>query len=102
MQPIKPEPIDPSVIAEAEADLRAQLDFVLEQMRTLTHNHQRAVFLKQIYAGDPLTRERFTWLQANIDDYLGKMSELREDERLLRGWLERSRLFRQGTTEAGP
>ena len=29
------EPIDPAVIAEVESDLRAQLDFVHEQMREL-------------------------------------------------------------------
>ncbi len=94
------EPIDPAVIAEVEADLRAQLDFVHEQMRTLTRNHQRAVFLKQIYEGDPLTRERFNWLTANIDDYRGKMAELREEERLLTAWLDRSRQHRQAADAA--
>jgi len=81
--------IDPSVIAEVEADLRAQLDWVHEQMRTLTRKHQRAVLLKRIYGGDPLTRERFNMLTTNIDEYPGKMAELREDERLLTRWLDR-------------
>jgi len=94
------EPIDPAVIAEVESDLRAQLDFVHEQIRTLTRNHQRAVFLKQVYAGDPLTRERFNWLAANIEEYRGKVAELKEEERLLTGWLDRSRQLRQDADAA--
>ncbi len=81
--------IDPSVVVEVEADLRAQLDWVHEQMRTLTRKHQRAVLLKRIYGGDPLTRERFNVLTTNIDQYPGKMAELREEERLLARWLDR-------------
>ncbi len=83
------ESIDPGVVAEVEADLRAQLDGVHEQMRTLTRKHQRAVLLKRIYGGDPLTRERFNVLTTNIDEYPGKMAELREEEQLLTRWLHR-------------
>ena len=90
------ESIDPGVVAEVEADLRAQLDWVKEQMRTLTRKHQRAVLLKQIYGGDPLTRERFNMLTSNIDDYPGKMAELREDEQLLTRWLHRCLEIRAG------
>ena len=97
MEPDQAQPIDPGVVAEVEADLRAQLDWVQEQMRTLTRKHQRAVLLKRIYEGDALTRERFNMLTANIDEYPGKMAEFREEERLLSNWLARCR---QARTEA--
>lgn len=94
MEPDQAQPIDPGVVAEVEADLRAQLDWVQEQMRTLSRKHQRAVLLKRIYEGDALTRERFNMLTANIDEYPGKMAELREEERLLSNWLARCRQAR--------
>ncbi len=94
MEPLPPEPIESDVIAEVEADLRAELAWVQEQMRSLTRKHQRAVLLKRIYQGDPLTRERFNVLATNIDQYPGKMAELHEEERLLTGWLERCRKLR--------
>jgi hypothetical protein len=38
---------------------------------------------------DPLTRDRFNHLHANIDQFPGKMAELQEEERLLTRWLDR-------------
>ncbi len=95
MPSVADEPVDPSVIAEVETDLRAQLDFVREQMRTLKRQHQRAVLLRQIYDHDPLTRERFHMLVAHIEEYPGKVAELREEERLLTNWLERCQRVRE-------
>lgn len=87
----QPEAIDIDILREVAADLRGELDRVQEQMAELTREHQRAVALKQIFGLDPLTRERFNHLHANIDQYPGKMAELREQERLLNRWLDRSR-----------
>jgi len=60
-------------------------------MAELTREHKRALALKQIFGMDPLTRDRFNHLHANIDQYPGKMAELREEERLLTRWLDRCR-----------
>ncbi len=86
--------IDPSIMAEVESQLGAQLEEVHARMEDLTRRHQRGLFLKQIYTLDPLTRERFTTLQADVEQYPGKMAELREEERLLTRWLDRSRQLR--------
>jgi hypothetical protein len=85
------EPIDTEVVRDIAADLRGELDRVQEQMAELTKEHKRAVALKQIFGLDPLTRDRFNHLHANIDQYPGKMAELREEERLLTRWLDRCR-----------
>ena len=85
------EPIDSDILREVAADLRGELDRVQEQMADLTREHKRAVTLKQIFGLDPLTRDRFNHLHANIDQYPGKMAELREEERLLTRWLDRCR-----------
>jgi hypothetical protein len=85
------EPIDTEVVRDIAADLRGELDRVQEQMAELTNEHKRAVALKQIFGLDPLTRDRFNHLHANIDQYPGKMAELREEERLLTRWLDRCR-----------
>lgn len=85
----KPEPIDLEVLRDIAADMRGELDRVEEQMAELTREHKRALALKQIFGVDPLTRDRFNHLHANIDQYPGKMAELREEERLLNRWLDR-------------
>jgi hypothetical protein len=85
----KPEPIDLEVLRDIAADMRGELDRVEEQMAELTREHKRALALKQIFGVDPLTRDRFNLLHANIDQYPGKMAELREEERLLNRWLDR-------------
>jgi hypothetical protein len=85
----KPEPIDLDVLRDIAADMRGELDRVEEQMAELTREHKRALALKQIFGVDPLTRDRFNHLHANIDQYPGKMAELREEERLLNRWLDR-------------
>jgi hypothetical protein len=87
----KPEPIDLEVLRDIAADMRGELDRVEEQMAELTREHKRALALKQIFGVDPLTRDRFNHLHANIDQYPGKMAELREEERLLSRWLDRCR-----------
>jgi hypothetical protein len=87
--------IDPSLLAEIERDLRAELDRTQAEMAALTRDHERALLLKQIYEHDPLTRDRFTLLHNNIDQYPGKMAALREEERLLSGWLARCQALRQ-------
>jgi hypothetical protein len=87
----QPEAIDTEILREVAADLRGELDRVQEQMAELTREHKRAVTLKQIFGLDPLTRDRFNHLHANIDQYPGKMAELREQERLLTRWLDRCR-----------
>jgi hypothetical protein len=87
----QPEPIDTEVVRDIAADLRGELDRVQEQIAELTKEHKRAVALKQIFGGDPLTRDRFNHLHANIDQYPGKIAELREEERLLNRWLDRCR-----------
>jgi hypothetical protein len=81
----------PEVVREVEGDLRAELHQVHAQMRELTHQHQRAVTMRRVFEHDPLTRERFTMLHDNIEQYPGKMAELREQERLLIRWLDRCR-----------
>jgi hypothetical protein len=84
-------PIDIEVVRDIAADLRGELDRVEEQMAELTREHKRALALKQIFGLDPLTRDRFNHLHANIDQFPGKMAELREEERLLSRWLDRCR-----------
>lgn len=86
-----PERIDTEILRDIAADLRGELDRVQEQMAELTHEHKRALALKQVFGVDPLTRDRFNHLHANIDQYPGKMAELREEERLLTRWLDRCR-----------
>ena len=85
----KPEPIDLETLRDIAADMRGELDRVEEQMAELTREHTRARALKQIFGVDPLTRDRFNHLHANIDQFPGKMAELREEERLLNRWLDR-------------
>ena len=85
------EELDPHVVREIEAELHTELAKVEGQMEALMHEHQRALVLKKIYEGDPLTRERFNLLSAGIDQYAGRMAGLREEERLLNGWLARCR-----------
>jgi hypothetical protein len=87
----QPEPIDTEIVRDIAADMRGELDRVQEQMAELTREHKRALALKQIFGVDPLTRDRFNHLHANIDQYPGKMAELREEERLLTRWLDRCR-----------
>jgi len=85
------EPIDMEILLDVAADMRGELDRVEEQMAELSKEHARAVVLKQIFRMDPLTRDRFNYLHANIDQFAGKMAELREEQRLLTGWLDRCR-----------
>ena len=85
------EPVDTEIVRDIAADLRGELDRIQEQMADLTREHKRALALKQIFGVDPLTRDRFNHLHANIDQYPGKMAELREEERLLTRWLDRCR-----------
>jgi hypothetical protein len=85
------EPIEPDIVREVERDLRAELHQVQAVMNELTHQHKRALAMRRIFEHDPLTRDRFSLLHDHIDQYPGKMAELREQERLLTGWLERSR-----------
>ena len=87
----QPEQIDMETMRDIAADMRGELDRVEEQMAELRREHKRAVALKQIFGVDPLTRDRFNHLHANIDQYPGKMAELREEERLLTRWLDRCR-----------
>ena len=89
----QPEEIDTEVLRDIAADMRGELDRIQEQMAELTHEHKRAIVLKQIFGVDPLTRDRFNHLHANIDQYRGKMAELQEEERLLTRWLDRCRDF---------
>jgi hypothetical protein len=91
MNYLEREPIDTEIVRDIAADMRGELDRVEEQMAELTREHQRARALKEIFGADPLTRDRFNHLHANIDQYPGKMAELREEERLLTRWLERCR-----------
>lgn len=83
--------VDIEIVRDIAADLRGELDRIQEQMADLTSEHKRALALKQIFGVDPLTRDRFNHLHANIDQYPGKMAELREEERLLTRWLDRCR-----------
>jgi hypothetical protein len=87
----KPEELDLEILRDIAADMRGELDRVEEQMAELTREHKRALALKQIFGVDPLTRDRFNHLHANIDQFPGKMAELREEERLLTRWLDRCR-----------
>jgi hypothetical protein len=87
----KPEEVDQEILRDIAADMRGELDRVEEQMAELTREHRRALALKQIFGVDPLTRDRFNHLHANIDQFPGKMAELREEERLLTRWLDRCR-----------
>jgi len=87
----KPERIDMEILRDIAADMRGELDRVQEQMAELSREHKRAMVLKQIFGVDPLTRDRFNLLHANIDQFPGKMAELQEEERLLTRWLDRCR-----------
>jgi hypothetical protein len=91
MKIVQPEPIDTEVVRDIAADMRGELDRVQEQMAELTREHKRAQTLKHIFGVDPLTRDRFNDLHANIDQFPGKMAELEEEERLLTRWLDRCR-----------
>ncbi|TMD19154.1 MAG: hypothetical protein E6J07_05600 [Chloroflexi bacterium] len=91
MNLVQPEPIDTEIVRDIAADMRGELDRIQEQMAELTREHKRAQTLKQIFGLDPLTRDRFNHLHANIDQYPGKMAELQEEERLLSRWLDRCR-----------
>jgi hypothetical protein len=91
MKLVQTEPIDTEIVRDIAADMRGELDRVQEQMAELTREHQRAQALKEIFGMDPLTRDRFNHLHANIDQYPGKMAELQEEERLLTRWLDRCR-----------
>jgi hypothetical protein len=91
MNIVQPEPIDTEIVRDVAADMRGELDRVQEQMAELTREHERARALKRIFGNDPLTRDRFNHLHANIDQYPGKMAELQEEERLLTRWLDRCR-----------
>jgi hypothetical protein len=91
------EKFDPKLRQEIETDLRAQLERVRDQMQYLTRRQQRATILKEIYGLDPLTRERFNELHGDLDQFPGKIAELREEERLLSRWLERSQKLDQAS-----
>jgi hypothetical protein len=91
MNVVQPEPIDTEIVRDIAADMRGELDRVQEQMAELNREHQRALALKEIFGSDPLTRDRFNHLHDNIDQFPGKMAELREEERLLTRWLDRCR-----------
>jgi hypothetical protein len=89
------QPVDPALLADVERDLRTEVGRVRTEMGALTKAHERATLLKRIYEHDPITRERFTHLHDNIDEYPGKMAALREEERLLGGWLARCQALRR-------
>jgi hypothetical protein len=91
MKLVDEEPIDTEIVRDIAADLRGELDRIEESMAELNREHQRALTLRQIFGSDPLTRDRFNHLHANIDQFPGKMAELREEERLLTRWLDRCR-----------
>jgi len=91
MNLVQPEPIDTEIVRDIAADMRGELDRVQEQMAELTRENRRAQTLREIFGLDPLTRDRFNHLHANIDQYPGKMAELQEEERLLSRWLDRCR-----------
>jgi hypothetical protein len=84
----QPERIDKEILRDVAADMRGELDRIQEQMAELTREHKRATVLKAIFGVDPLTRDRFNLLHANIDQFPGKMAELQEEERLLTRWLD--------------
>jgi len=83
-------------MVEVESEFIAQLQAIRDQLEHLTRRHQRALFLREVYGHDPLTRERFGILQADLEQYAGKVAELREEERLVTGWLARSQQLRAG------
>src|SRR3981081_536098 len=91
MNIVQPEPIDTEIVRDIAADMRGELDRVQEQMAELTREHRRAQTLNRIFVVDPLTRDRFNPLHANIDQFAGKLAELQEEERLLTRWLDRCR-----------
>jgi hypothetical protein len=91
MNVVQPEAIDTEIVRDIAADMRGELDRVQEQMAELTREHKRAQTLKRIFGVDPLTRDRFNHLHANIDQFPGKLAELQEEERLLTRWLDRCR-----------
>ena len=91
MNLVEMETIDTEIVRDIAADMRGELDRVQEQMAELNREHQRALALRKIFGSDPLTRDRFNHLHANIDQFPGKMAELREEERLLTRWLDRCR-----------
>ena len=91
MNVVQPESIDQEIVRDIAADMRGELDRIQEQMAELNREHLRALALKTIFGADPLTRERFNHLHDHIDQFPGKMAELREEERLLTRWLDRCR-----------
>ena len=91
MNMVQPESIDQEIVRDIAADMRGELDRIQEQMAELNREHLRALALKEIFGSDPLTRDRFNHLHDNIDQFPGKMAELREEERLLTRWLDRCR-----------
>jgi hypothetical protein len=91
MNMVQPESIDQEIVRDIAADMRGELDRIQEQMAELNREHLQALALKEIFGSDPLTRERFNHLHDHIDQFPGKMAELREEERLLTRWLDRCR-----------
>ncbi|MEO6798220.1 MAG: hypothetical protein ABI401_02385 [Candidatus Dormibacter sp.] len=83
------ERLDAEILLDVAADMRGELDRVEEQIAELNCQNQRALVYKAIYRTDPLTRERFNLLHDHVDQYAGKMAELREEQRLLTRWLDR-------------
>jgi hypothetical protein len=92
--------LDPETLRDVAADMRSELDRVQEQMAELTRQNKRALVLKAIYGADPLTRERFNLLHDHVDQFNGKMAELREEERLLTRWLDRCGELLRGSRRA--
>jgi hypothetical protein len=92
--------LDPETLRDVAADMRSELDRVQEQMAELTRQNKRALVLKAIYGTDPLTRERFNLLHDHVDQFGGKMAELREEERLLTRWLDRCGELLRGSRRA--
>jgi hypothetical protein len=83
------EQLDAETLRDVAADMRSELDRIQWQIAELTLANKRALTLKAIYGTDALTRERFNLLHNHIDQFAGKMAELREEERLLTHWLDR-------------
>lgn len=83
------ERLDAEILLDVAADMRGELDRVEEQIAELNRQNQRALVYKAIYGTDPLTRERFGLIHDHVDQYAGKMAELREEQRLLTRWLDR-------------
>ncbi len=84
------QPVDPEVVTEIVQDLKAQLARVRATIEELEKSHERALILQRVYAGDPVTRERFAFLHTNIQEFSARMAALREDERLLVRWTTRA------------